>query len=88
MSDLEGMAAERVAEMVALTYSFPYEGRENIQLRQWMGQCVGAIRLGLQTANTVEEKVILLSGLAMAMWQAGYEAAPKLEFVLPEGGKG
>ena len=72
------VAAERFAEMLDLELAFPDERTE---VRQWIGECVGAIYLLLQTESAIEERIRTLGGFGKAMWQKGYEAIdrPQLE---------
>ena len=64
------VAAERFEEMLQLEFMFP---DERIEVRRWIGECVGAIYIRLQEASTVREKVILLGGFGKAMWQKGHD---------------
>ena len=54
----------------------------------WFAECVATTAVLLSQANNEEQRTHVLATLALAMWQAGYDAAPKLEFVLPEGAAG
>lgn len=54
----------------------------------WFADCVATICVLLSRPQSQHDQTTILTTLAAAMWQAGYEAAPKLEFVLPEGAGG
>jgi len=77
---------ERLLELRNLKAAF--QAREERPSLQWMTECLAAITTSLSEADSGSDKIELVATLALAMWQAGYEAAPKLEFVLPEGGVG
>ena len=68
------IAAERFAEMLDLEFIFP---DAKMEVRKWIGECVGAIYLLLEGTSTEEQKITLLGGFGKAMWQKGYEAALK-----------
>ena len=76
-------APERLTELASLREAFL--GQDNKPSRQWMLECMTTTSVLLKQANGFEDWVDALTTLTLAMWQAGYEAAPKLEFVLPEG---
>jgi len=65
-----------------------YMGQDKKPAARWVADCVATIGVLLEHTNTLGGKADFLRILAIAMWQAGYEAAPKLEFVLPEGAGG
>ena len=65
-----------------------YMARDNKPSARWVADCVATIGVLLAHTNTLEGKADFLRILAIAMWQAGYDAAPKLEFVLQEGAGG
>jgi len=76
---------ERRAELSTLAEAFGEHEQPN---PLWLAECVGVIGVLLARGNTMGLMVSALTLLAKAMWQKGYEAAPKLEFMLPEGGVG
>ena len=65
-----------------------YMTRDKKPSAQWVSDCVAMIGVLLEHTKTLGGKADFLRTLAIAMWQAGYEAAPKLEFVLLEGARG
>ena len=77
---------ERLAEMANLRAAF--RARIEKPSPQWVTECITAITVSLFDRNVSPDKIDLMVTLTLAMWQAGYEAAPKLEFVLPEGAGG
>lgn len=77
---------ERLLELAELEQAF--QAQKQKPSLQWITECMTAISLSLSEVDDLAEKIELVATLTMAMWQAGYEAAPKLEFVLPEGGVG
>lgn len=87
-SDIELLATmqERLAELRSLLTAAEVSQKPS---RKWIAECVAATGALLrQTPNSDQQFGTLVAGLAWAMWQAGYESAPKLEFVLPEGAGG
>ena len=78
--------AERGLELDALVERFRKHDK-HIGV-SWFAECVATTAVLLSQANNQEARTHVLATLAIAMWQRGYEAAPKLEFVLPEGGVG
>ena len=77
---------ERLAEMAQLRAAF--HARIEKPSLQWVTECMTAITISLFEPDVSPDKIDLVVTLTLAMWQAGYEAAPKLEFVLPEGAGG
>jgi len=77
---------ERGLELAALVKRF--EQKENALNRPWVAECIATTLHLMREASTEQQRLDVITVLALAMWQAGYEAAPKLEFVLPEGGVG
>lgn len=72
---------ERAQELRALVTAFE-KHKERLD-RQWVKECVGALSLLLDEADTATEMANLLAVYSAAMWQKGFKSA--LEFVLPEG---
>lgn len=82
---LLGMMQERSQELRELGVAF--DRTDNKPNQQWLAECATVIGMSLSQLN-IQQQAAALVGFAAAMWQAGYEAAPKLEFVLPEGAGG
>ena len=78
--------AERGLELDALVERFRKHD-QHIGV-SWFAECVATTAVLLIQAKNQEQRTHVLGTFAIAMWQAGYDAAPKLEFVLPEGAQG
>ena len=74
---------ERGLELAALLKRFEQKG--NAVSRPWVAECMATTLHLMREASTRLQRLDAITVLALAMWQAGYDAAPKLEFVLPEG---
>lgn len=77
---------ERVGELRVLGSAF--DNGDGKSKQQWVAECAAVTKVYLDTLATIQEKVSSLTAFGAAMWQAGYEAAPSLQFVLPEGAGG
>ena len=75
--------AARLKELWSLVAAFG--AQDNKPPQQWIVECISAVGVAQLDAKSLENGTDLLVILAIAMWQAGYEAVPKLEFVLPKG---
>jgi len=65
-----------------------FQGQDEKPSLEWMVDCTAVIAFLMEKEMHPDIGTDLLVTLATAMWQAGYEAAPKLEFVLQEGAGG
>lgn len=74
---------ERLAEMANLRTAF--QARVEKPSLQWVTECMTAITVSLFDRDVSPDKIDLMVTLTLAMWQAGYEAAPSWKFILPEG---
>lgn len=79
-------AEARLAEMWKLRAAFQAGNQK--PPAEWMTECIAIIGMLMGKATKEGDEVDLLVTLALAMWRHGYQAAPKLEFVLPEGASG
>lgn len=77
---------ERGRELAALLKAF--EENEKGLSRAWVAECMATTLALMRQARNRQGRLDAITVLALAMWQAGYEAAPKLEFVLQEGAGG
>ena len=75
---------EKCGPQLETLYDNFFAHKEDIDLN-WAKGCVGVLALRLSEVNTDQAELDLMMKFAACLWQAGYEAAPKLEFVLPEG---
>lgn len=76
--------AARLEELRRLAAAF--EAQDNKPPEDWITECISAVSVAQLDAKSLCDETHLLVMLAVAMWQHGYQSAPKLEFVLPEGG--
>lgn len=77
---------QRARELAGLVKAFE-ENKKPID-RPWMAECMATTLALMRQADSRQQRLDAISILALAMWQVGYEAAPKLGFVLPEEGTG
>ena len=61
-----------------------FQGRDEKPALEWMTDCISITSFLLDNVKEIDATDVLVT-LALGMWQAGYEAAPSLQFVLPEG---
>lgn len=77
---------QRGHELLALSKLF--EENDNTPETAWMAECMAATLVLMRQATNRQQGFDAISVLTLAMWQHGYQSAPKLEFVLPEGAGG
>jgi len=78
-----------LATYSSLFQSTPDEFRKTlVQIYQidpeWLGTVSGTFHIILDTASNLSIRSQLLIAFAVGMWEKGYKAAPKLQFMLPE----
>ena len=78
-----------LATYTSLFQSTPEEFRKTlVQIYQidleWLGTISGTFQVILDTASHQSIRSQLLIAFAVGMWEKGYKAAPKLEFVMPK----
>ncbi len=88
MSDEQLLALMKARREEIVTLAERYATRNVGLAPPWFTDAVAAVAAEVMQTNNWGEAVDWFTRLAAAMWQAGYEAAPKMEWVLPEGAGG